>query len=95
VRAELLIIDGSLLTWRHALTREAIWAGLLLLERSMLSRRAARVLLERGGPDQELLAAELLVEAGTSTMAPLCCYELPSESWPRGRCTAPNRFSIR
>jgi hypothetical protein len=33
VRAELLIIDGSLLTWRHALTREAIWAGLLLLER--------------------------------------------------------------
>jgi energy-coupling factor transporter ATP-binding protein EcfA2 len=64
VRAELLIIDGSLLTWRHALTREAIWAGLLPPERSVLSRRAARVLLDRGGPDQELPAAELLVEAG-------------------------------
>ena len=64
VRAELLIIDGSLLTWRHALIREAIWAGLLPPERSVLSRRAARVLLDRGGPDQELPAAELLVEAG-------------------------------
>jgi len=64
VRPELLIIDGSLLTWRHALTREAIWAGLLPPERSVLSRRAARVLLDRGGPDQELPAAELLVEAG-------------------------------
>ena len=66
VRAELLIIDGSVLTWRHALTREAIWAGLLPPERSVLSRRAAQVLLDRGGPDQELAAAELLVEAGDS-----------------------------
>ena len=66
VRAELLIIEGSVLSWRHALTREAIWAGLLPPERSVLSRRAAHVLLDRGGPDQELAAAELLVEAGDS-----------------------------
>jgi DNA-binding CsgD family transcriptional regulator/energy-coupling factor transporter ATP-binding protein EcfA2 len=66
VRAELLIIDGSVLTWRHALTREAIWAGLLPPERAVLSRRAAQVLLDRAGPDQELAAAELLVEAGDS-----------------------------
>jgi DNA-binding CsgD family transcriptional regulator len=66
VRAELLIIDGSLLAWRHALTREAIWAGLLPPERSVLSRRAARVLLDRGGPDQELAAAQLLIQAGDS-----------------------------
>jgi hypothetical protein len=46
-RAKLLIIDGSVL-WRHALTREAIWAGLLPPERSVLSRRAAQVLLDRG-----------------------------------------------
>ncbi|HJY45966.1 MAG TPA: AAA family ATPase [Propionibacteriaceae bacterium] len=66
VHAELLIIDGSVLTWRHALTREAIWAGLLPPERAVLSRRAAQVLLDRAGPDQELAAAELLVEAGDS-----------------------------
>ena len=66
VRAELLIIDGSVLSWRHALTREAIWAGLLPPERSVLSRRAAQILLDRGGPDQELAAAQLLVDAGDS-----------------------------
>src|SRR5688572_3795017 len=66
VRAGLLIIDGSVLTWRHALTREAIWASLLPPERAVLSRRAAQVLLDRAGPDQELAAAELLVEAGDS-----------------------------
>lgn len=66
VRAELLIIDGSVLTWRHALTREAIWADLLPPERAVLSRRAAQVLLDRGGPDQELAAAQLLVDAGDS-----------------------------
>ena len=66
VRAELLITDGSVLTWRHALTREAILAGLLPPERSALSRRAAQVLLDRGGADQELAAAQLLVEGGDS-----------------------------
>jgi hypothetical protein len=64
VRAELLIIDGSVLTWRHALTREAIWASLLPPERAVLSRRAAQALLDRAGPDQELATAELVVEAG-------------------------------
>ena len=66
VRAELLIIDGSVLTWRHALTRDAIWADLSPPERAVLSRRAAQVLLDRGGPDQELAAAQLLVDAGDS-----------------------------
>ena len=64
VGVDLLISDGSVLSWRHALTRDAIWAALLPPERSALSRRAAEVLSDRGGPAQELAAAQLLVEAG-------------------------------
>ena len=64
VRVELLITEGATLTWRHALTRDAVWARLLPPERSELSRRAARILRERGGPEQELAAASLLIDAG-------------------------------
>ena len=64
VEAELLITDGPVLAWRHALTRDAIWAGLLAPERTALHRRAAEVILTRGGPAYELTAADHLLEAG-------------------------------
>ena len=62
--AELLINDGAILGWRHVLTRDAIWTGLLPPERATFARRAADVLLARGGPGRELAAADLLVRGG-------------------------------
>ncbi len=64
VATDLLVSDGAALGWRHVLTRDAIWTGLLPPERATLARRAAEVLLARGGPTYELAAADLLVEAG-------------------------------
>lgn len=64
VAAELLTNDGSVLGWRHVLTRDAIWADLLPPERVTYARRASDALLTRGGPEHELAAAELLVGAG-------------------------------
>lgn len=64
VEAELLITDGPVLAWRHALTRDAVWAGLLAPERTALHRRAAEVIVARGGPAYELMAADHLLEAG-------------------------------
>ena len=66
VRLDLLVTSGPVLTWRHALTRDAVWAGLLPPERTALGRRAADVLLARGGPAQQVAAAELLIGAGDS-----------------------------
>ena len=64
VAVDLLINEGPVLGWRHALTRDAIWGGLLPPERAAFGRRAAEVLLARGGPECELAAADLLVQAG-------------------------------
>ena len=60
----LLVPDGPALRWPHALTRDAVLAGLLPPERAALAGRAARVLAARAGPDDEPRAAELFVEAG-------------------------------
>ena len=60
----LLVADGAALRWPHALTRDAVLAGLLPPERAALAGRAARVLAARAGPDDEPRAAELFVEAG-------------------------------
>jgi DNA-binding CsgD family transcriptional regulator len=56
--------DAGALRWPHALARDAVLATLLPPERAVLAERAAQVLAERAGPDDELRAAELFAEAG-------------------------------
>ena len=65
----LLVADGAALRWPHALTRDAVAASLLSPERAALAGRAARVLADRAGPDDEPRAAELFVEAGEPDVA--------------------------
>ena len=76
VRLDLLVTSGPVLTWRHALTRDAVWAGLLPPERTALGRRAADVLLARGGPAQQVAAAELLIGAGDSERGAVLLLEV-------------------
>ncbi|QJY46590.1 ATP-binding protein [Pseudonocardia broussonetiae] len=52
------------LRWRHALTREAVLAGLLAPERALLAARTAEVLEARGSADDHALAADLHLVAG-------------------------------
>lgn len=54
-----LLATGKQLGWSHALTRDAVLATLLPPERAVLARRAAQVLAERAGPDDEPRAAQL------------------------------------
>ena len=76
-RALRLAVDAGLLTsdplapaglrWRHALTRDAVLAGLLPPERAALARRAVTALWPDGQtlpPERRPLVAELLIEAG-------------------------------
>jgi len=61
--AGLLVTDGERLSWRHALTREAVLATLLPPEHAALAVAAAEV-LQRHGPGERALAAELWVRVG-------------------------------
>jgi DNA-binding CsgD family transcriptional regulator/tetratricopeptide (TPR) repeat protein len=55
---------GAQLRWRHALTRDAVLAGLLPPERAALAARAARVLAARAEPGDRAGAARLYGDAG-------------------------------
>ena len=61
--AQLLATVDGRLRWRHALTRDAVVEQLLPPERAAIARTAAEVLLDGGAPDDQELAAELLVAA--------------------------------
>ena len=79
--------DGDRLRWRHALTRDAVVAGLLPPERAALARRAAAALADRGGPDDDALAAELLAAAGEQA-GPRRLFRLARRTCPGPRCAA-------
>jgi DNA-binding CsgD family transcriptional regulator len=76
VRAELLVSDGLALTWRHALTRDAVLAGLLPPERNALADRAADLLLDRAGPRDAAAALELLTATGDTDRAAALMVEM-------------------
>ena len=80
----LLVADGPALRWPHALTRDAVLATLLPPERAALAGRAARVLAERAGPDDEPRAAELFVEAGETDAAVALLLRLARRDAARG-----------
>ena len=80
----LLVADGPALRWPHALTRDAVLAVLLPPERAALAAHAARVLAARAGPDDELRAAELFVEAGEPDSAARLLLRLARHDATRG-----------
>ncbi|HET6940072.1 MAG TPA: ATP-binding protein, partial [Nocardioides sp.] len=82
--ARLLTTDGSRLTWRHALTREAVAGTLVPPEHAALARRAAAALLARGGHDSEPAAIELLRQAGSSHEAVDLMLDLAERNQARG-----------
>jgi ATP/maltotriose-dependent transcriptional regulator MalT len=82
--ARLLTTDGATLSWRHALTRDAVSATLLPPEHAALARRAASALLARGGHDDEAAAVELLRQAGSSHEAVDLMLDLAERNQARG-----------
>jgi DNA-binding NarL/FixJ family response regulator len=69
VESQLLVEVGDELRWRHALTRDAVLATVFAPRRAVLARRAAAACQGRGGPDDEVQAAELLALAGQARPA--------------------------
>ncbi len=69
VQLQLLAASGDDLRWRHGLVRQAVWAGLLPLERRALARRAAELLLARDTDSTNAAAVELLLATGDSDRA--------------------------
>jgi len=80
----LLVADGQALRWPHALTRDAVLASLLPPEHAAVAGRAARVLANRAGPDDEPRAAELFVEAGEPDTAARLLLRLARRDAARG-----------
>jgi DNA-binding CsgD family transcriptional regulator len=76
--------DAGALRWPHALARDAALATLLPPERAALATRAAQVLAERAGPDDELRAAELFAEAGRPRDAARVLLQLARRAAGRG-----------
>ncbi len=64
-----LVSDWTALHWRHQLTRDVVLGMLLPPERSQLAAHAARALLDRGRPEDQTSAAELLLESGATAEA--------------------------
>ena len=69
VASNLLTADGPRLTWRHALTRDAVLATLLPPERAALAARLAERLDLRSDADAASRAALLWAEAGRADRA--------------------------
>ncbi len=69
VEAQLLVEVGDELRWRHALTRDAVLATVFAPRRAVLARSAAAECQRRGGPDDEVHAAELLAAVGEARPA--------------------------
>ena len=65
----LLDAGAGSLRWHHALTRDAVLAGVLPPQREGLARRAAEVLRARGREDDDATAAQLLLDAGAADAA--------------------------
>ncbi len=80
----LLTSEDGRLRWRHALTRDAVLAGLLPPETAALARRAAEALVARAGPDDESRAAELFGVAGDPDAAAGLLLRLARRDTARG-----------
>jgi DNA-binding CsgD family transcriptional regulator/tetratricopeptide (TPR) repeat protein len=80
----LLSPAAGLLSWRHALTREAVLETLLPPERVALARRVADALMARGRRDDRAYAGELLLSAGERERAARLFLELASEERVEG-----------
>jgi DNA-binding CsgD family transcriptional regulator len=76
--------DGGAVRWPHALACDAVLATLLPPERAALAARAARLLAERAGPDDEPRAAELFAEAGHPQDAARVLLRLAGRAAARG-----------
>jgi DNA-binding CsgD family transcriptional regulator len=84
VEANLLAPDGPRLTWRHALTRDAVAATLLPPERAALAARLADRLDHRTDADALSRAALLWAEAGRPDRAVPALLGLAREAADRG-----------
>ena len=80
----LLAPDGDRLSWRHALTRDAVLVTVPPPERAAFAGRAADVLLCRRGPDDEARAADLLAVAGDRARAAAILLALARQDLDRG-----------
>ncbi|MFG2005368.1 ATP-binding protein [Spirillospora sp. NPDC048911] len=80
----LLVAAGDALRWRHALTRDAVLATVPPPVRAVLARRSAEALLDRGGPDDEARAADLLAVAGEQARAAAVFVRLARSDIARG-----------
>jgi DNA-binding CsgD family transcriptional regulator/RecA/RadA recombinase len=76
------LLAGATSGWRHALVRDAVLATVPGPERAALARRAANVLLDRGGDDGR--AAELLAVAGDDDRAVTVLLRLAGRDVARG-----------
>jgi DNA-binding NarL/FixJ family response regulator len=76
--------DAGALRWPHALARDAVLATLLPPERAVLAARAAQLLADRAGPDDEPRAAELFAEAGRPRDAARVLLRLARRAAGRG-----------
>jgi DNA-binding CsgD family transcriptional regulator len=83
-RPRLLVSDGDALRWRHALTRDAVLAAVPPPERAVLARRSADALLDRNGPEDDVRAVELLVQAGERERAAEILLRLARRDIARG-----------
>jgi DNA-binding CsgD family transcriptional regulator len=85
VQARLLVADphdGGALRWRHALTQDAVLAGLTAPERAALAAGAAQVLDSRGEPlhgSMLALVADLYAQAGARERAAELMLALATE----------------
>ncbi len=82
--AGLLRADPGGLRWRHALTRDAVLAGLLAPERAWLAGRIAEVLEERAAPEDDARAADLHALAGRPDRAADAFLRLARAAAARG-----------
>lgn len=82
--AHLLRAEAEELTWRHALTREAVLAGLLPPERAAIARRAADLLDGGGVGEADVRAAELLAAVGERERAGRILLRLARHDLARG-----------
>jgi DNA-binding CsgD family transcriptional regulator/tetratricopeptide (TPR) repeat protein len=80
----LLVVEVGELRWRHALTCDAVVATVLPPERAPIARRAAELLLARRDPDDDAMAADLLVVAGEDERATALLLRLARRDLARG-----------
>jgi DNA-binding CsgD family transcriptional regulator/tetratricopeptide (TPR) repeat protein len=93
--AGLLTAYGGELTWRHALTAEAVLATVLQPQRSVLALRAADLLDAGGSGEADARAADLLAGAGEHGRAAQILLRLARADLARGALRSARRHLAR